>query len=141
MPAPVELLKLVQQFRENRETYLSDSFTETSVRRQFIDPMFELLGWDVLNRQGHAEAYKEVVHEDSLKMGGATKSPDYSFRVGPERKFFVETKKPSVNIKQDIAPAFQLRRYGWSAKLALRNAGAGKASKPVRMATGTPSGH
>ncbi len=23
------------------------------------------------------------VHEDSLKMGGATKSPDYSFRVGP----------------------------------------------------------
>jgi hypothetical protein len=54
-----------------------------------------------------------------LKIGGFTKSPDYSFRVGPERKFFVETKKPSVNIKQDIAPAFQLRRYGWSAKLAL----------------------
>ena len=23
------------------------------------------------------------VHEDSLKMGGTTKSPDYSFRVGP----------------------------------------------------------
>ena len=81
--------------------------------------MFELLGWDVLNRQGHAEAYKEVVHEDSLKIGGSTTSPDYSFRVGPERKFFVETKKPSVNIKHDIAPAFQLRRYGWSAKLAL----------------------
>jgi hypothetical protein len=119
MPAPDELLKLVEQFRENRDTYLSDSFTETSLRRQFIDPMFELLGWDVLNRQGHAEAYKEVVHEDSLKIGGSTKSPDYSFRVGPERKFFVETKKPSVNIKQDIAPAFQLRRYGWSAKLAL----------------------
>ncbi len=119
MPAPDELLELVQQFRENRATYLSDSFSETSLRRQFIDPMFELLGWDVLNRQGHAEAYKEVVHEDSLKIGGSTKSPDYSFRVGPERKFFVETKKPSVNIKHDIAPAFQLRRYGWSAKLAL----------------------
>ncbi len=54
-----------------------------------------------------------------MKIGASTKSPDYSFRVGPERKFFVETKKPSVNIKQDIAPAFQLRRYGWSAKLAL----------------------
>ncbi len=119
MPAPDELLELVQQFRENRDTYLSDAFSETSLRRQFIDPMFELLGWDVLNRQGHAEAYKEVVHEDSLKIGGSTKSPDYSFRVGPERKFFVETKKPSVNIKHDIAPAFQLRRYGWSAKLAL----------------------
>jgi hypothetical protein len=119
MPAPAELLKLVEQFRENRDVYLSDAFTETSLRRQFIDPMFELLGWDVLNRQGHAEAYKEVVHEDSLKIGGSTKSPDYLFRVGPERKFFVETKKPSVNIKQDVAPAFQLRRYGWSAKLPL----------------------
>ncbi len=30
MPAPAELLKLVEQFRENRETYLADSFTETS---------------------------------------------------------------------------------------------------------------
>lgn len=119
MPAPAELLKLVEQFRENRDIYLSESFTETSLRRQFIDPMFELLGWDVLNRQRHAEAYKEVVHEDSLKMGGSTKSPDYSFRVGPERKFFVETKKPAINIKQDVAPAFQLRRYGWSAKLPL----------------------
>jgi hypothetical protein len=103
MPAPAELLKLVQQFRENRDTYLSDSFTETSLRRQFIDPMFELLGWDVLNRQGHAEAYKEVVHEDSLKIGGATKSPDHSFRVGPERKFFVETKFAVYDCRVSIA--------------------------------------
>ena len=119
MPAPAALLKLVEQFRENRDTYSSGAFSETSLRRQFIDPMFEMLGWDVLNRQGHAEAYKEVVHEDSVKIGGSTKSPDYSFRVGPVRKFFVEVKRPSVSIKLDIAPAFQIRRYGWSAKLPL----------------------
>jgi hypothetical protein len=106
MPAPAEVIELVEQFRENRDVYVSDSFNETSLRRQFIDPMFELLGWDVLNRLGHAEVYKEVVHEDSLKIGGSTKSPDDSFRVGRERKSFVETKKPSVHIKQDIAPAF-----------------------------------
>ena len=35
------------------------------------------------------------------------------------RKFFVEAKKTSVNIKDDISPAFQLRRYAWSAKLPL----------------------
>ena len=71
------------------------------------------------NRQGWAEAYKEVVHEDAIKIGGATKAPDYSFRVGGVRKFFVETKKPSVYIKEEIPPAFQLRRYAWSAKLPL----------------------
>jgi hypothetical protein len=35
------------------------------------------------------------------------------------RKFFVEAKKPSVDIKGAESPAFQLRRYAWSAKLPL----------------------
>lgn len=119
MTAPAELLKKVKQFQDNRETYMSDKFGETELRLQFIDPMFESLGWDVHNRQGNSEAFKDVVHEDSLKIGGSTKSPDYSFRIGGTRIFFVEAKKPSVNIKQDIAPALQVRRYAWSAKLPL----------------------
>jgi len=73
----------------------------------------------VNNTQGHAEAYKDVVYEDVLKIGGETKAPDYSFRVGGTRKFFVEAKKPSVDLKSDPAPALQLRRYSWSAKLPL----------------------
>lgn len=67
----------------------------------------------------HAEAYKEVVHEDSLEVEGATKAPDYAFYIGGTRKFFVEAKKPSVKIETDIHLAFQLRRYAWSAKLPL----------------------
>ena len=39
--------------------------------------------------------------------------------MGGVRKFFVEAKKPAVNIKTDVDPSFQLRRYGWSAKLPL----------------------
>jgi type I restriction-modification system DNA methylase subunit len=81
--------------------------------------MFKALGWDIDNEQGHAEAYKDVIHEDAIKVGGATKAPDYCFRVGGTRKFFLEAKKPSVNISQDEAAAFQLRRYAWSAKLPL----------------------
>ncbi|MFQ5614841.1 MAG: N-6 DNA methylase, partial [Anaerolineae bacterium] len=69
--------------------------------------------------QGYAEAYKDVVHEDAIKVGGATKAPDYCFRVGGARKFFLEAKKPSINIKHDVHPAYQLRRYAWSAKLPL----------------------
>ncbi len=33
-----------------------------------------------------------------------TKAPDYCFRIGGTRKFFVEAKKPSVNIKDDAEP-------------------------------------
>ena len=62
-------------------------------------------------------AYRDVIHEDEVKVAGATKAPDYSFRIGGTRKFFVETKKPSVNLKDDSAPAFQLRRYAYSARL------------------------
>ncbi|MGC1275022.1 MAG: DNA methyltransferase [Planctomycetaceae bacterium] len=60
-----------------------------------------------------------MIHEDAIKVGGATKAPDYCFRVGGTRKFFVEAKKPGVNLKNDPLPAYQLRRYGWSAKLPL----------------------
>lgn len=41
------------------------------------------------------------------------------FRIVGSQKFFVEAKKPSVYIKGDVQPAFQLRRYAWSAKLPL----------------------
>ena len=79
--------------------------------------MFAELGWDMDNRSGYAEQYREVVHEDRIKVAGATKAPDYSFRIGGNRKFFLEAKKPSVNIKENWEPAYQLRRYAWSAKL------------------------
>jgi len=60
-----------------------------------------------------------VVHEDAIKVGAATKAPDYSFRLGGRRLFFLEAKKPSINLKEDPSPAYQLRRYGWTAKLPL----------------------
>ena len=116
---PKELSELINRFENNREAYRSGQYNETQLRREFIDPFFEALGWDVNNKQGYAEAYKDVIHEDAIKIGSATKAPDYCFRIGGTRKFFVETKKPAVNIKEDINPSFQLRRYAWSAKLPL----------------------
>ena len=119
MVAPDKILELVDRFSYNYSSYRSVRYNETQVRREFIDPMFRTLGWDIDNENGYAEAYKEVVHEDAIKIGGQTKAPDYSFRVGGTRKFFLEAKKPSVNVRDDLPPAFQLRRYAWSAKLPL----------------------
>ncbi len=119
MPAPKEILDLVERFSRNIDDYKSGKYNETQVRHQFVDPLFEALGWDINNKQGISPAYIDVIHEDSISDGSMTKAPDYCFRVGKERKFFVEAKKPSVNIKEDINPAFQVRRYAWSAKLPL----------------------
>jgi hypothetical protein len=119
LAAPKEIIDLVERFENNKESYKSGHYNETQVRREFVDPFFKALGWDVDNEQGFAEAYKDVIHEDAIKVGGTTRAPDYSFRIGGQRKFFLETKKPSVDIKDDIHPAFQLRRYAWTAKLPL----------------------
>ena len=119
MPAPQLILDLIERFERNKEAYKSGAYNETQVRREFIDPFFQALGWDVNNEAGNAEAYKDVIHEDAVKVGGVTKAPDYSFRIGGQRKFFVEAKQPSINIKDTPAPAYQVRRYAWSAKLPL----------------------
>ena len=111
--------KLVERFRRNLEAYRRPDYKETQARVEFIDPFMEALGWDVRNVQGYAEQYKDVVHEDAIKVGGWTEAPDYCFRIGGTRKFFLEAKKPSVSVRADVGPAYQLRRYAWSAKLPL----------------------
>ncbi|MBC7417120.1 MAG: methyltransferase, partial [Pedobacter sp.] len=109
---------LVTRFDEQVVSYKKTDYNETLTRRDFIDPFFKALGWDMDNSQGNAEAYREVIHEDKIKIGAATKAPDYSFKLaGGKRLFFVEAKKPSVVVKDEIMPAYQIRRYAWSAKL------------------------
>jgi type I restriction-modification system DNA methylase subunit len=119
MTAPDIVKNLVARFEQHRDSYRSGRYNETQLRREFLDPFFEALGWDIFNKQNYAEIYKDVIHEDSLEIEGEKKAPDYAFRIGGTRKFFVEAKKPSVNIEMNIHPAFQLRRYAWSAKLPL----------------------
>ena len=80
---------LVERFRTNIDVYKKSVYKEAQVRRKFIDPFFEALGLDVSNKQGYAEQYKEVVHEDAIKVGRSTRAPDYSFRIGGQGKFFV----------------------------------------------------
>ncbi len=117
MKIPTEVIELVKHFQSNAPAFRSGTYNETQVRREFIDPFFESLGWDVRNQQKVSEIYKEVIHEDAIKVGGSTKAPDYCFRLGGTRKFFVEAKKPLINLDNSIDAAFQIRRYGWSAKL------------------------
>ncbi len=119
MPAPDSVIQLCETFAGHREHFRSGNYNEAQLRKQFLDPFFEALGWDMANSQGLAPQYRDVIHEDAIKIGPHVKAPDYAFTIHGQRKFFVEAKRPFVNIKTDIAPAYQLRRYAWSAKLPL----------------------
>ncbi|MCK4908082.1 MAG: N-6 DNA methylase, partial [Spirochaetes bacterium] len=110
---------MIDLFRSNIKEYKSNAYDEANTRVDFIDKFFELLGWDVRNDQKFSEQYREVVREDKVQIEGKQKAPDYSFRIGGVRKFFVEAKKPAVNIKEGTEPAFQTRRYAYTAKLPL----------------------
>jgi predicted type IV restriction endonuclease len=114
-----EVARLCKYFRTNRDELRAPGAKEAHIRQLLIDPFFEALGWDVRNSSMTAPQYREVIPEDSLDVEGQQKAPDYTFRFGSLPKFYVEAKKCGVNIGADRGPAYQLRRYGWSAKLAL----------------------
>jgi type I restriction-modification system DNA methylase subunit len=114
-----EVVKLCQHFTTNRQAFFAPGVKEAHIRQMLIDPFFEALGWDVRSAAMVAPAYCEVVLEDSLDVEGQQKAPDYTFRIGTLPKFYVEAKKCGVNIGDDPGPAYQLRRYGWSAKVPL----------------------
>ncbi len=119
MPAPQKIIDLVKRFDEQKDTYRASGgdYNEAKARTDFIDPFFKELGWDMDNSDSLLESTRDVIHEDKILVGKSTKAPDYSFRIGGVRKFFVEAKKPAVDVRDKHEPAFQIRRYGWSARL------------------------
>lgn len=76
MPAPEAVLRLADRFDRFVEDYKRGHYNETQVRVEFIDPLFIAMGWDVRNTKGYAEAYREVVHEDAVKMASSVFSRD-----------------------------------------------------------------
>jgi type I restriction-modification system DNA methylase subunit len=110
---------LVGKYENNREHYLSRDYNESQLRTDFLEPFFELLGWDIKNTSGKTTNEREVLVEEPLKehVAANTKKPDYTFRLFDTRKFFVEAKKPSVKIQESSEPAQQIRAYGFTAKL------------------------
>ena len=115
----MDIKALVEKYKSHRHDYLSSMYNETQLRSDFLDPLFELLGWDIKNKIGKPTNEREVILEESIKAGVTenAKKPDYTFRLFSERKFFLEAKKPSVAISTNDAVAKQIRRYGFTAKL------------------------
>ena len=110
-----EIVRLCASF--DPQAFRAPEVKEADVRQSLIDPFFEALGWDVHNTEQAALRLREVIPEESLEVEGQQKTPDYTFRMGQSVDFYVEAKKCAVDIGADAASAFQIRRYGWNARL------------------------
>lgn len=110
-----DLLSLVKRFETNLAYYKDskNSYNEHSCRIEYIDPLLSILGWDVANTKGLAPQYREVIAENYSTQ---TDRPDYTLTLRGVAKFFVEAKKPAVDISRIPDPAQQARKYGWNAK-------------------------
>lgn len=109
-----KLKELVDRFNRSLP-YFKDSvnnYNEHSCRIEFIDPLLKILGWDVSNEKGLAPQYREVIAEN---YSNKTDRPDYTMTLRGVAKFFVEAKKPAVDISKVSDSAYQARKYGWNA--------------------------
>lgn len=108
------LNNLINRFSSSLDYYKNprNNYNEHSCRIEYIDPLLKLLGWDVANERGLAPQYREVIAEN---YSTHTDRPDYTMTLRGVAKFFVEAKKPAVDITRVTDPAFQTRKYGWNA--------------------------
>lgn len=115
------LVKLIKAYQEHFSQYKKAEYNETEIRNDYVNPFFEILGWDVNNKKNLSQHLREVKHEASVYVeeegSMKKKKPDYAFNLGTQVEFFLETKKPSVDIMTNADPAFQIRRYGWNGNL------------------------
>jgi len=112
--------ELVDTFKANEARYLSPDYQEAEARKDFIDKFWIALGWDVYHDVQTNPYEQEVKVERGLSAGGQRRA-DYAFFLAPnfrDARFFVEAKKPSVEIgtKENH---FQVIRYGWNSKTPL----------------------
>ena len=53
MTVPLIVQELVERFEANKADYCSANYKEFRLRKEFVDPFFEALGWDVGNKRGY----------------------------------------------------------------------------------------
>lgn len=106
------LQDLVSKFEKDKTHYLSKGYPEAQVRVDFLNPLFEALGWDIENRAQRPPHERDVIVELAPDLTGR---PDYNFRVDGITKLFVEAKAPSEDL-DSVKHILQAKTYAWSTK-------------------------
>jgi type I restriction-modification system DNA methylase subunit len=124
----------VRTYQAQRTYYRSTEFDETSTRNQFINPLFEALGWDVLDTMGlgrHRDVVLEARFIPSVPLAGSPawdedldlrelanrdpvlSIPDYRFSTDGVVQLLVEAKRPGVSLRSR-GPVFQVKSYAYT---------------------------
>lgn len=96
--------QLVEKYNRFKEEGRLKTYNEEQTKKDFIEPLFAALGWDVHNER----ADDEVTTEVKISKGRV----DYAFRIDGIPKFFLEAK----GLKEDldnIKFAEQAINYAW----------------------------
>jgi type I restriction-modification system DNA methylase subunit len=105
------LNSLVRKFEANKGSYKASSFLEANLRLEFVDVLFEGLGWDVHNKKGLPPSRKDVI----VERGESGDRPDYNFRIDGVPVLYVETKQPAEDLDKTVH-IMQAKAYAWSGK-------------------------
>ena len=89
--AKEEIRLLVEKYQRIKDSGRINEFNEERTKKEFIEPLFEVLGWDVRNKYSD----DEVIVEEKISKGRV----DYSFRINGIPKFFLEAK----SLKEDLS--------------------------------------
>lgn len=118
-----ELENLISKFHKQKAHYKNNDYKEAELRVEFLDPLLKIFGWDVENKAGKQQQFRNVIQEESIDVEEdgkiAKKQPDYSLRIAGNTKLFIEAKKASIDIENSKSAAFQTKRYGWNANLGI----------------------
>lgn len=116
--AHARVSELIDRFQAHAATYSLSTYQEAEARKDFIDPLLKALGWDVDHEREHNPYEQEVKVERGVSVARSQKRADYAFYLAPNFhtvRFFVEAKKPSVDLARNADAHFQAWRYGYSA--------------------------
>lgn len=100
--AKIKIQDLIRKYKVVKDSDKVGRYTEEETKKDFILPLFEALGWDVHDS-------KEVTAEEQISGDRV----DYGFYLNSQPKFYLETKKLSVDLyREDFAE--QAIRYSWN---------------------------
>jgi len=103
--AKQQIQKLVEKYQRVAEAGKIKSYNEAQTRNEFIEPLFEFLGWDMRN----LTTDNEVTTEENVSGGRV----DLAFRLGNIPVMFLEAKAMKVDL-DEWKWAEQAINYSWN---------------------------
>lgn len=109
------LAALSEKYRLQTLHGRDSGYTEMSLRHDFLDLLWDALGWDTRNTANLPQQVREVELETRIEIGGKKKRADYIFRTDAIERFICEAKKPTEELSHKAA--YQAQRYAFNLRV------------------------